>query len=295
MRRAVAVAIALSALTGIGAVGRSRVSRAEASSARHRYHVATTLAPATKQTLAAHGTGSAEAGDGDGDGIDDATELALARDYFPYFSMDPREDCSRHGVLFRLSPHPRDPAKLAIWYVVLYERDCGLRGLGSHVGDDEVFGEVIDPTVPAPAGILAVRAISHQGTTCERVSTCGSLPKCEPCDTAVRANRLYPVVYSSFHKHGNYASLATCSAWLCDFHGCGLASSPDEPTFVNAGEPDRPLVRDLTAGGLVTPATGWSEQSLMHFDPWSERNFGGAGNVTDDLEDESFLVSPSGC
>jgi hypothetical protein len=296
MRRALAIAALLSVATGVGAIGRSRISHAEGSSGRRHRHLTTTHAAlnakSSATSLAAAAAGTC---DSDGDGLDDDTELALAKDYFPYFSIDPREDCSRHGVLFRMSPHPDDPTKIAIWYVVLYEKDCGLRGLGSHVGDDESFGEIIDPKIPAPAGILAIRAISHQDTTCERVSTCGTLPGCAPCDTAVRSNQLYPIVYSSFHKHGNYANLATCTSWLCDFHGCGLSGAADEPTFVNAGEPDRPLVRDLTTDGFVSPAKGWSESSLMHFDPWSEHKFGGAGNVTDDLLDAAFLISPSGC
>ena len=231
----------------------------------------------------------------DGDGIDDEAERRLAESYFPYFSVDSREDCGRHGVLFRLSPHPSDPTKIAIWYVVLFERDCGLRGIGAHVGDDEVFGVVVDPSVPAPEGILAVRAISHQNTTCENVTTCGKLPRCAPCETATRNGRPYPVVYSSFRKHGGYTSSGECNSWPCDFHGCSLSAAPDEPVFVNAGEPGHPLVRDLTNAGLVTQASGWTEPSLMHFDPWSGRKFGGAGDVTDDMEDTSFLVSTSGC
>lgn len=295
MRRALGIAVVLSIAAGVAAIGRSRVSHAEGSHGRRRHHSALLAKTSASQTTSALAAAAAGTCDADGDGLDDDAELAMAREYFPYFSIDPREDCSRHGVLFRLSPHPDDPTKIAITYVVLYERDCGLHGLGSHVGDDEVFGELIDPKVPAPAGILAVRAISHQDTTCERVSTCGTLPRCGPCDTAVRSNQLYPVVYSSFHKHGNYANLSTCTSWLCDFHGCGISAAPDEPTFVNAGEPQHPMVHDLTAAGLVTPDNGWSEPSLMHFDPWSEHEFGGAGNVTDDLLDEAFLISPSGC
>jgi len=292
-----AVAISLVALTSASiASGCSCVSRAEASSTTHHSRRAA-LAAARAKSLGAFPGPSAtdEPCDLDGDGIDDATEQSLAEKYFPYFSLDPREDCSRHGVLFRLSPHPDDASKLAIWYVVLYERDCGLRGLGSHVGDDEAFGEVIDPKVPAPAGILAIRAVSHQNTTCERSTICGRLPGCEPCDTKERAGAPYPVVYSSFHKHGNYASGQACNSWLCDFHGCGLSASADEPTFVNAGEPDRPLSRDLTTTGFVTPQNGWSEPTLMHFDPWSSHKFGGAGDVTDDLEDETFLLDPKSC
>src|SRR5437762_13217515 len=71
-----------------------------------------------------------EARDADGDGIDDATELSLAQSYFPYFSIDPDDRCSRHGVLFRVTPNPDDPTEIAIWYVILFEHDCGVRQLG---------------------------------------------------------------------------------------------------------------------------------------------------------------------
>jgi hypothetical protein len=233
--------------------------------------------------------------DADGDGIDDARELSIAKDYFPYFSIHPGETCSRHGVLFRVSPHPGDATKIAIWYVVLYERDCGLHGLGAHVGDDEVFGEVVDPERPAPAGILALRAISHQNTTCERITTCGSLPRCEPCATAPKEGRPYPVVFSSYSKHGNYASESVCNGWLCDFSGCEMSGTPDVPPLVNAGEPGAPLSENLTAAGFVNTGGGWSEPSLMNFNPWGNAKFGTAGNVTDDLMDSSFVVSLDGC
>jgi hypothetical protein len=239
-----------------------------------------------------------EARDADGDGIDDATELSLAQSYFPYFSIDPDDGCSRHGVLFRVTRHPNDPTKVAIWYVVLFEHDCGIRklaGLGAHIGDDEVFGEIVDPGRPAPDGILAIRAISHQNTTCERVTTCGSLDRCRPCTTAMGTGQRYPVVFSSRDKHGNYVSASGCRRGLCELGGCVLSPHPDTPKFVNAGEPERPLTRDLTLSGLITSADGWTEPSLMNFDPWGSHNFGGAGDVTDDLMDDSFLIAPSGC
>ncbi|HEX3596462.1 MAG TPA: hypothetical protein VHU80_15235 [Polyangiaceae bacterium] len=295
MRRLGYVLLALLVCASLG--GWSRVSRNRAFNAKRRARRMTALASVGNASLIGVQPRKtpAEPCDQDGDGIDDATEQTLAETYFPYFSLDPREDCGRHGVLFRASPHPDDPTKVALWYVVLFEHDCGLRGLGAHVGDDEVFGELVDPKIPAPAGILAIRAISHQNTTCERVTTCGTLPDCEPCDTRERAGKPYPVVYSSFHKHGNYAKGASCNAWLCDFHGCGTSAAPDQPAFVNAGEPAHPLARDLTAAGFITRQRGWTEPALLHFDPWSSEKFGGAGDVTDDLEDETFLLSPSSC
>jgi hypothetical protein len=267
------------------------VSDAEASTRR-----TTGLSPSSLRAVAAvRQNFFLTAADADGDGIDDTRELAIARDYFPYLSMNPQEACGRHGVLFRVSPHPEDATKIAIWYVVLYERDCGLRGIGAHVGDDEVFGEVIDPERPSPSGILAIRAISHQNTTCERVTTCGALPRCMPCVTAEKNGRPFPVVFSSFSKHGNYVSESVCNRWVCDFRGCESNGSADAPSFVNAGEPGYPLSVNLTANGFVNAEHGWTEPTLMDFNPWSDSKFGAAGNVTDDLTDASFLVSLAGC
>jgi len=233
--------------------------------------------------------------DSDGDGIDDALELSIAKEYFPYYSLSARDGCARHGVLFRLTPHPEDASKLMIWYVVLFERDCGTAGIGAHVGDDEVFGELVDPSKPAPSGILALRSISHQNTTCERVTTCGSLPGCSACEVANRSGRPYPVVFSSANKHGNYVSERACNLWPCDFAACTLSASPDVPPFMNAGEPGMPMTNDLSDKGFVNSDHGWTEGELMHFDPWGGTNFGRAGDLTSDLTDESFLVSPRGC
>jgi hypothetical protein len=240
------------------------------------------------------GAGGSDAGvvDADGDGIDDAKEQQLAEGYFPYFSINPGDNCTRHGVLYRLTPHPADASKIAIWYIVLYENDCGL---GGHVGDDEVFGVVIDPAVPAPSGILAIKAISHQGTACEHVGTCGSLPNCGACTTAQRNGKPYPVVFASLNKHGNYADEGSCDLWWCDLNGCALSPAPDSPSFVNAGEPGKPLTNDLSKNGFVNAQNGWTQTALMSFDPWGNTNFGGAGNVTSDLQDLSFVIAPSGC
>lgn len=229
----------------------------------------------------------------DGDGIADSLETTMAYKYFPYLSISPKDKCPLHGVLFRLTKHPADATKLMVWYVVLYDRDCGALG---HAGDDEVFGAVIDPQKPAPAGLLALRAISHQGTLCQKITTCGSLPKCSACTTALRGGLAMPVVFASVNKHGGYVDQKTCDANLiCDFGGCALSVKPSTPPMVNAGEPGKPLVTDLTTQAFITTANGWKETKLQHFNPWSKSKFGGAGVLSDDLTDKAFVVSPSGC
>ncbi len=227
--------------------------------------------------------------DMDGDGIDDELEQTIAESYFPHYSPAPDDACPRRGVVFRLTAHPQDAALLTAWYVVLFEKDCGLNG---HVGDDEVFGAVIDPSKPAPQGLLALRAISHQDTLCERTTTCGTLPGCKSCD---QSNGV-AVVYASKNKHGGYVDEGSCDLnVICDFGGCTLDSKAMTTHFVNAGEPAMPLVNDLTAQGFITAANGWTEQELMGFDPWSGNKFGSAGDVADDLVDAAFVIDPTGC
>ncbi len=224
-------------------------------------------------------------GDVDGDGLDDVVEMQLAHDYMPFVSLDPADGCPLGGMLVRVHPHPMNPAYVHIIYDHLYQNDCGL---GGHVGDDEVFAITVDPTKIAPLGIIAVKAISHQNTPCERTTECGSCPGMTLCATATRNGAPYPVVYASKDKHGDYALLSTCQFGSC-FDVCTLATASDEPLMVNAGEPTHHLTENLTTDGFVTAANGWTEPSLMNFNPWmAGAMFGTAGVVADDLVDPAF-------
>jgi len=222
--------------------------------------------------------------DTDCDGIDQETEDAVARDYFPYYSLHPDEACSRSGIVYRVVPHPIDPAKLFVKYVVLYENDCGV---GGHVGDDEVFGVVLDPSIPAPGGIVSIKAIGHQGTACEQITDCGTCPDSNTCDTLDIAGVPWPAVFSSKDKHATYAH-NDCN-FVCDFDGCSENDAPFVPPMINAGEPDAHLVSNLTTEGFINEANGWTEAELFDFDPWAAGDFGGAGDVSDDLVDMDFL------
>jgi hypothetical protein len=245
----------------------------------------------------ANADANADAGDpnadADGDGIPDAQEAKLAAEYMPFVSIHPDDGCRVHGILYRLSPHPSSPSRVMMWVDVLYNEDCGANG---HPGDDEMFGVVIDPWVAAPGGILAIRGISHQGTPCEHDTTCGVCSGMTACSTGKKAGVDYPAVYSSKDKHGNYADMSTCSgSFICDFGGCALDAQSDDSPLVNAGEPGHPLVHDLTTDAFVTTANGWTESSLLHFDPWKPGIFGGAGDISQDLVDPSFVIDVSKC
>ncbi len=231
--------------------------------------------------------------DRDHDGIADAREAELAAAYLPFVSVHKDDGCNVHGILYRLAPHPKASGRVMMWVDVLYAEDCGANG---HIGDNEMFSLVFDPEVPAPAGILAVRAISHQGTPCEHITTCGQCSGMTTCETGWRDGQAYPVVYASKNKHGGYVDKGTCSSsLLCDYGGCGLAPVASTAPMVNAGEPAHALVHDLTTEGFITEANGWADSSLMHFDPWATGNFGRAGSVANDLVDEAFVIDVSKC
>lgn len=231
-----------------------------------------------------------EAGaDLDGDGLDDAYEARIAADYLPYLSFDPADGSPRAIIVYRVYPHPDAPmTRLHVIVDTLLETDCGASG---HPGDNEVFGMTIDPSKPAPAGILAVRAISHQGTACEAVTNCGSCASLEKCTTAMRRGAAYPVVFYSKDKHGSYMQESKCDNACFFTNFCTLAPTPTEPRMVNAGEPGKPLVNDLTKAGFITASAGWTEPTVLNYDVWGGKAFGKAGVVSDDLIDKAFLTA----
>jgi hypothetical protein len=230
--------------------------------------------------------------DRDGDDLADDVEEQLARDYLPYVSLDPVDGCPLSGFVARVRKHPADSTKVLIVYSHLYQNDCGL---GGHVGDNEAFGIAIDPAIPAPGGIQAIRTASHQGTPCQRTTECSTCSNDSRtrCDLAMDAGTQWPVLYASKDKHGQYASMSGCPLFGTCFDQCTLNSSRQIAPIVNVGEPAHHVVSDLTAQGFITNANGWTESSLMNFDPWDAMNdFGDAGNIAGDLQDTTFEPAP---
>jgi hypothetical protein len=229
--------------------------------------------------------------DQDHDGLDDAQELAWARDYLPYISHSPTEGCALGGLLVRVSPHPQNAKLLHIIYDFLYDNDCGtaIGGIGGHPGDDEVFATTVDPSRPGPDGIVAMKAISHQGTICERTSECGRCPGQKACATLDRSGQAWPAVWPSKDKHGSYVNRAdSCGVFNTCGDVCEDNPTPTVPDVVNAGEPMSAMVHDLTTNGFITTANGWTNMQLFHYDPWSGKDFGNAGVVSADLVDPAF-------
>ncbi len=244
---------------------------------------------------AGEGEGEGEpARDDDEDGLADDLEDQLARDYLPFLSNHPSDECPRSGIVFRARPHPLDATFVHVIYSRLYEQDCGFT---THAGDNEVFAITIDPTRAPPEGIVAMRAVSHQNTVCERDTMCGACDGLRACDTTTRNGALggtadWPIVYASKDKHASAVDVHEgCSLDASCLDVCTLADAPALVPLVNAGEPDHPLVDDLSdasQGGFITSENGWSEQSEFTYDPWSDAEFGEAGVVSEDLVDAAF-------
>jgi hypothetical protein len=216
----------------------------------------------------------------DHDGLDDTFEENLARSYLPVLSVDPNDKCPLDAIVYRVRKHPQDPALIHIIYDHLFQDDCGLT---SHVGDNEVFAITVNPSKPAPQGITAMKAISHQNTPCQKITTCGTCMALTACELNASSR---PRVYSSKDKHGSYTSLTGCNQLTC-LDTCVVADRPNVP-MINAGEPNGHLTEDLTDGGLITTANGWTKMQLFHVNPWAPVNFGGAGSIAGDLVDPGF-------
>lgn len=244
-------------------------------------------------TSGVYDAGAPDAGfiDNDLDGLDDRAEAQVLRDYLPYLSQESSDGCPLSGLVYRVSPHPQDATYLHVVVDELFERDCGAFG-AAQVGDDETFAMTIDPRLPAPQGIVYVKAISHQGGSCARTTQCtthaasGACQGVPSCDLGTVRGTQRPVLYISNSKHGIYLSTSDCTQACLD--QCSLSSLPSLPPNQNAGEPGSPLTRDLTDAGFINYPNGWTQQALMHYDPWGTANFGAGGSVSSDLTDPAF-------
>ena len=271
-RVAAAASGALFAVAGLASCGDTREAACAAASAASSAPPVSVGAPTV---------------DADRDGLDDALEGALARAYLPFLAQHPEDECPRSGLVFRARPHPEDARLVAVTYSFVYELDCGLNG---HAGDNEGFGIAIDPSVPPPAGLVSMTAVGHQGTACERTTTCGVCDGLPACEVEGRA-----VLFASRNKHaGSVSRTWGCGVGSC-LDECALPVLPADPPMVNAGEPGAPLLGDLTREGFITAARGWRDASLFHADPWSDDVFGRAGVIGGDLLDEVFVAPACTC
>jgi hypothetical protein len=197
--------------------------------------------------------------------------------------VHPQDGCPLDAIVYRIRKHPQDPTLIHIIYDHLYQDDCGLSG---HVGDDEVFAITVNPSKPPPQGITAMIAISHQGTLCQKITSCGTCMGLTACEGSPDGGSR-PTLYSSKDKHGSYTSLTGCTQLSC-FDVCVFNDRRNVP-MLNAGEPDAHFTEDLTDAGLITIQNGWTKMQLFHVNPWDATTiFGGAGSIGGDLIDPAF-------
>lgn len=233
--------------------------------------------------------GAPDAGvDRDGDGLDDALEETLARGYLPYLSMAPDDGCPLGGIVYRVRKHPDDATLVHIFYAHLYERDCGLNG---HVGDNEDFGVTVDPAMTPPLGFKTIKSIGHEGTICQQVTSCGRCGGLNACEFSDAGQ---PIMFISKSKHAGYVERSRCNPITACLDTCTFNATPRVPPMVNAGEPGRPLVGDLTDEGFITTDGGWTEQGVFHFNPWDAgAMFGTVSGLAGRLVDAAFV--PPAC
>lgn len=225
--------------------------------------------------------------DNDDDGLADDFELALVRAHLPFLAHHPDDHCDLAGIVFRARPHPDDDTLVLVVASQLFAVDCGLNG---HDGDNEAFAFTIDPSLPPPAGLAALIAISHQRTACERTSTCGSCAGMPACDRAPDGRA---ILYSSLDKHAGAVDIGgACSFGSC-LDSCAMSVDSADVPLVNAGEPDAPLVDTLDVpAGFIDDA--WPEV-LRGYDPWGGAEFGNAGIVAEDLVDPALSTPACTC
>jgi hypothetical protein len=229
--------------------------------------------------------------DADGDGLDDDLEAEVAKRNFPTLYQANGEHCGGPlGVVYRVRRHPDAPDRLAVTYSVLYDRDCG--SVNGHLGDNEAFAITDDLGArPGAAATVGVLTDAHRGTVCDSTSACETRAGTSACGKPVGAGGAPEVVvFSSQDKHANYLALGTCEQ-NC-FDSCSAGEKLDNLPMLNAGEPDRPLITDLSTcpGAFVTAANGW-EAGLLDANPWSATDFGGAGSIGGELRD---MLAPAG-
>lgn len=203
-------------------------------------------------------TPAAAVEDGDGDGLDDGLEDTLASQFFPWVWFDSGENggCTNPATatnpgtaLARVRPHPGDRSRIAIQYVVLYQRDCGdFLGFSGHHGDVEPFAVTLAPNESCPFGYGALwaKTVAHEGTVVEHIDqaflgnscTWGRLAGGTPATARI---------YSSENKHGNYLFDSTCDA--AGFFGSENCSESFTLTYDvhNVGEDGARRIDELSA------------------------------------------------
>jgi hypothetical protein len=179
------------------------------------------------------------------------------------------------------------PGQVRLRYGWLFDRACLDT---TQEGDGGSFSIVVDSTRAGSAGIVALRAVGRQDTTCQRLSTCGRCAGQPSCaELGGRA-----AVWAARGRHTSYANQPVSCTQVGNCHAeCVDAPQGSVPPIVNVGEPEAQLVHDLTDEGFIRPELGWQSPSLLHHDPWGGQPFGTSSAIAARLS--ASLIDPSTC
>ena len=217
--------------------------------------------------------------DEDGDGLFDALEVALFERHRPAFSMTTSDACALSGEVYRVRLHPEGSGEVLLQGVLFFARDCGI---GGHEGDVVGWSALVDPTsVGANEGLLSLRVDTGFGEACSHSSECGACSDLEACEFAVDGRAR---VFVSGQDHRLFLDSAACATAPCGGPLTCESTATRQALALNVGEPDAPLVSDLTAAGVITSANGWAIEALMDHDPWGGLAFGEAGAMSGALD-----------
>ena len=233
----------------------------------------------------------------DGDGLDDSVEDALATWFFPWVWYDSGENagCTHPAstagnpgtALARVRPHPADPGKIAIQYVILYQRDCGdFGGFSSHAGDVEPFSVTLAPNPACPYGFgaFSLKTVAHEGVPGQHVDQRLLGNSCT-WGRAAGGSPYVARIYASENKHGNYASDASCDAALGGLENCSESFTLPFNVF-NVGEDHARRIDELS--GYQFPGEfAWSD---VAFRGGLGDGLGDAGTVRAKMLNDSLLA-----
>lgn len=204
--------------------------------------------------------------DKDGDGLVDAWESLVLEHLRPRVELDEDEamltDPKGHfAIVARVTP--RDPKlgaqSTVLAYMMLgYARDYGSCGVTAHNGDSERVALELRVN-GGDAVVLKAYTAAHEGA----VTDDGHIYEGAALGKELRyldeAKGPRWIVFPSANKHATYGSIEACEAHSsvpCLQEDCGADGVADRSAyrllapFSNAGEPDKPLLTDLTAAGF---------------------------------------------
>ena len=218
--------------------------------------------------------------DVDRDGLDDQTEDCLANSVFPTVHLHPQEACpwpgDRYGnvkpVLYRARPLTLggvvQPNDVIIFYVLLYDNDCGVDffGAGGHAGDNESFAIHVRNDGAGNWSKDYTATVAHWGAGV-----------CESSEVTWGGE-----IWAGRNKHGNHSYQDHPSCFGADDNGAG------DPTILsshlyNVGEGWAPMMQNVCV----------AERNWCGYGIWNGQQFMNAGVITEQLYNTKYY-NPGG-